>query len=138
MIDGAMAFGYQNTNPPPSDDHWLTPFWKIGRQQADLEARAAANQASAPEGWKLVPIEPVDEMQIPSYLPNVDWPTRRRIYRDMVAAAPQPAQADAWVGLTDDHMRELKNLSTDPRLYQSEVEAIRMAVALLAGANHAE
>lgn len=41
-IDGAMAFGYQNTNPPPSDDHWLAPFWKIGRKQAELEASAAA------------------------------------------------------------------------------------------------
>jgi hypothetical protein len=34
-IDGAMAFGYQNTNPPPSDDHWLAPYWKIGRKQAE-------------------------------------------------------------------------------------------------------
>jgi hypothetical protein len=40
-IDGAMAFGYQNTNPPPSDDHWLAPFWKIGRKQAELEASIA-------------------------------------------------------------------------------------------------
>ncbi len=41
-IDGAMAFGYQNTNPPPSDDHWLAPFWKIGRQHGELESRLAA------------------------------------------------------------------------------------------------
>ncbi|SAL20187.1 hypothetical protein AWB70_01016 [Caballeronia cordobensis] len=45
-IDGAMAFGYQNTNPPPSEDHWLAPFWKIGRKQADLEAALAASTAS--------------------------------------------------------------------------------------------
>ncbi|MFQ3458689.1 hypothetical protein PMN64_35975 [Bradyrhizobium sp. UFLA01-814] len=36
-IDGAMAFGYQNTKPPPSADHWLARFWKIGRRQAELE-----------------------------------------------------------------------------------------------------
>jgi hypothetical protein len=36
-IEGAIAFGYQNTNPPPSDDHWLAPFWKIGRKQSELE-----------------------------------------------------------------------------------------------------
>ncbi|MDN7897160.1 hypothetical protein QZM82_13265 [Burkholderia cepacia] len=36
-IDGAMAFGYQNTNPPPSADHWLAPFWKIGRKQYAAE-----------------------------------------------------------------------------------------------------
>lgn len=40
-IEGAMAFGYQNMNPPPSDDHWLAPFWKIGRQTAELEAQVA-------------------------------------------------------------------------------------------------
>lgn len=39
-IDGAIAFGYQNTNPPPSDDHWLAPFWKIGRQLGAAEATA--------------------------------------------------------------------------------------------------
>ncbi|VWB16449.1 hypothetical protein BLA14095_00481 [Burkholderia lata] len=37
-IDGAMAFGYQNTNPPPTDDHWLAPYWHVGREQAELEA----------------------------------------------------------------------------------------------------
>jgi hypothetical protein len=37
-IEGAMAFGYQNTNQPPDDDHWLAPYWKIGRKQAELEA----------------------------------------------------------------------------------------------------
>jgi hypothetical protein len=37
-IDGAMAFGYQDTNPPPSDDHWLSPYWRIGRRTAELEA----------------------------------------------------------------------------------------------------
>ncbi|ALJ98718.1 hypothetical protein [Burkholderia thailandensis] len=36
-IDGAIAFGYQNTNPPPSADHWLAPFWKIGRKQYAAE-----------------------------------------------------------------------------------------------------
>lgn len=52
-INGAMAFGYQNTNPPPSDDHWLAPFWKIGRKQAELEIALAAQpqqpDSEAPE-----------------------------------------------------------------------------------------
>ncbi|WP_186039705.1 hypothetical protein [Burkholderia gladioli] len=30
-IDGVMASGYQNRYPPPSDEHWLAGFWKIGR-----------------------------------------------------------------------------------------------------------
>ncbi|MFX1675167.1 hypothetical protein PWR63_23455 [Paraburkholderia sp. A2WS-5] len=45
-IDGAIAFGRQNTNPPPGDDHWLAPFWKIGRQQAELEALASISDAA--------------------------------------------------------------------------------------------
>ncbi|MBB5509605.1 hypothetical protein HDG35_005900 [Paraburkholderia sp. JPY681] len=53
-IDGAMAFGYQNTNPPPGDDHWLAPYWKIGRKQAELEASIAAPKADA---------APSDEME---------------------------------------------------------------------------
>ncbi|TDV04641.1 hypothetical protein [Paraburkholderia caballeronis] len=40
-INGAMAFGYQNTNPPPSDDRWLAPYWKIGRERAEAEATQA-------------------------------------------------------------------------------------------------
>jgi hypothetical protein len=31
-INGAMAFGEMNTNPPPDADHWLAPFWHIGRK----------------------------------------------------------------------------------------------------------
>ncbi|MCO8325949.1 hypothetical protein ABEG10_23205 [Burkholderia cenocepacia] len=46
-IDGAMAFGYQNTNPPPSADHWLAPYWHVGRKQAELESRSPAMAAEA-------------------------------------------------------------------------------------------
>ncbi|WP_124905131.1 hypothetical protein [Burkholderia sp. Bp9004] len=46
-IDGAMAFGYQNTNPPPSADHWLAPYWHVGRKQAELETRATGRVAVA-------------------------------------------------------------------------------------------
>jgi len=34
-ITGALAFGYQGVNPPPDGDHWLAPFWEIGRESAD-------------------------------------------------------------------------------------------------------
>lgn len=107
-IDGAIAFGYQNTNVP-RDGHWLAPFWKIGRQQAELEAQAAATQATALQGWKLVPIEPTTEMVIdgfescPSatFSPQKEWETfeamsgcqqaahkARLCYAAMLAVAP--------------------------------------------------
>ncbi|WP_185731569.1 hypothetical protein [Burkholderia glumae] len=41
-IEGAIGFGQQGTNPPPSDDHWLAPFWKIGQQLALLTSPRAA------------------------------------------------------------------------------------------------
>jgi hypothetical protein len=47
-IDGAMAFGYQNTNPPPSDDHWLAPYWKIGRKQAEMEFALLESKPAVP------------------------------------------------------------------------------------------
>jgi hypothetical protein len=49
-IQGAMAFGYQGTNPPPEADHWLAPFWEIGRKQAALEGLKAAVEAGI-DGW---------------------------------------------------------------------------------------
>jgi hypothetical protein len=36
-ISGAIAFGAQGVTPPPSDDHWLASFWRLGR---DMAARA--------------------------------------------------------------------------------------------------
>ncbi|WP_369070802.1 hypothetical protein [Burkholderia gladioli] len=41
-IDGAIAFGHQGTNQPPDADHWLAPFWIIGRRLALLDAAPAA------------------------------------------------------------------------------------------------
>lgn len=50
-INGAMAFGYQNTNPPPSDDHWLAPFWKVGRKQAEMESALLASKPAVPQKY---------------------------------------------------------------------------------------
>lgn len=35
-IVGALAFGKQNTNPPPAD-HWGQRFWDIGRAEGELQ-----------------------------------------------------------------------------------------------------
>jgi hypothetical protein len=31
-IDGAIQYGRENCNPPPSTDHWLYEYWNIGQQ----------------------------------------------------------------------------------------------------------
>lgn len=45
-INGAMAYGYNNSNPPPRDNHWLAPYWKFGRDYADLVEALEACEAS--------------------------------------------------------------------------------------------
>lgn len=52
-INGAIAFGYLDTNPPPADDHWLAPFWKIGRERAELEAKVSTPSAPAVDAGAL-------------------------------------------------------------------------------------
>jgi hypothetical protein len=50
-ISGALAFGAQNTNPPPAG-HWLERFWQMGRAERALsEATTPAPEApTAPAG----------------------------------------------------------------------------------------
>jgi hypothetical protein len=56
-ISGALAFGAQNTNPPPAG-HWLERFWQMGRAEQTLsEAPPAAEPVASwlplksPECW---------------------------------------------------------------------------------------
>jgi hypothetical protein len=47
-ISGALAFGAQNTNPPPAG-HWLERFWQMGRAERALsEATPPAPEAPTP------------------------------------------------------------------------------------------
>jgi len=46
VIIGAMAFGFQNTNPPP-DGHWGKQFWDIGRAEGEAQEKLAARLNAA-------------------------------------------------------------------------------------------
>lgn len=93
-IEGAIAFGYQNVNPPPSDEHWLAPFWKIGRKQAELEQSGQrAGVAELREIAENITANAVNQ-------PNTDWGKGyRQACADIAgglrlranAAAPAPA-----------------------------------------------
>lgn len=56
-INGAIAFGYQNVHVPAAN-HWLAPFWNIGRLQADLvialEMVASEDDAARENEWPLL------------------------------------------------------------------------------------
>jgi len=140
-INGAIAFGYQNTNPPPSEDHWLAPYWKIGRQQAELEARAAfpSDATQAPEGWKLVPVEPTEEML--GEIDLIEGFTREALtarYKAMLAAAPAAPVGNAadfeQMTLNQKHAASnaLRSLATMASLWAAEVRLSQLALRLAA------
>ncbi|MDN7913724.1 Lar family restriction alleviation protein [Burkholderia cepacia] len=103
-VDASEAWRIVSDVEDPDDIDPVERTMAASRRVAAFEAarKVLASRAprtevagAVPEGWKLVPVEPTEGMQIPSYLRDVDWPTRKQIYRDMVVAAPQPIQADA-------------------------------------------
>lgn len=48
-ISGALALGFQGVNPPPNNEHWLAPFWEIGRESA-VQAQQPVSGADASRG----------------------------------------------------------------------------------------
>jgi len=47
-IDGAIQYGRENRNEPPSTEHWLYEYWNIGRQLAQFGATGWDNVTPAP------------------------------------------------------------------------------------------
>lgn len=109
---------YQISEPMPADKRALMlsatasePFKsqlkECAARIAELESQLAAAQQGVPEGWKLVPVEPQDAQQaagatairFDTTLINKMW-TANKVYREMVAAAPQsPAAQPTTQGL---------------------------------------
>lgn len=136
-IDGAMAFGYQNTNPPPSDEHWLEPYWKIGRVMAESNAALMTLTEAAQA------VEPVATIHVDGSFVHVVWKGEapNLCALDVYAAPQPPAQADAREGLTDEQRDaidfvigwyEQSTIADNP--YREHIAVLR---ALLEGANHA-
>ncbi|MBB5411861.1 hypothetical protein HDG34_005827 [Paraburkholderia sp. HC6.4b] len=112
-ITGAMAFGYMDKNPPPSDDEWLMPFWRIGRREAELEAAAAAAAAaaavgnSAAQGNCVPPLSPARISELWDSMPGggdrfmKEWGYQQfaqvveREVRDSILTVPLPHASDA-------------------------------------------
>jgi hypothetical protein len=101
-IDGAIAFGYQDTNAPPSDEHWLAPFWKIGRKQAELELLSASKPSAMP-GKEAVTREQIEAWAKLAGIPTMfekhieqlgDFAIFARM--DYAASPAAPAQSNPW------------------------------------------
>lgn len=95
----------------------------------DMMREALAEQA-APEGYKLVPLEPTDKMVQAahhldlSYMPGQEGADRAAIYRAMLKAAPQPAQHGPWAEQAEhDRVRELECVIADLKVKCKERRA---------------
>jgi hypothetical protein len=94
-ISGALAFGAQNTNPPPAG-HWLERFWQMGRAERALSEAAppAAEPPSTPEMAALW-------QKIGSPLTGDEF--QRHVTAILLRFAPPPAAEP--VALTDEVLR---------------------------------
>jgi Lar family restriction alleviation protein len=50
-IDGAISFGIQGDNKPPTDNHWLMEYWQIGRKLAAQTAAQPVGERELFERW---------------------------------------------------------------------------------------
>ncbi len=55
-IEGAIEYGRQGIKPPP-DNHWLAPFWHMGKQLSELASRQPVSQG---DGWQDISSAPKD------------------------------------------------------------------------------
>lgn len=97
---------WKTTHPavcvPITEDREIAEQWRAHGYQVieffDRPVPAMAAEAVAiPAGWKFVPVDPTPEILMAIWQNERD---ARRAWERALAAAPQPAQADARVGLT--------------------------------------
>ncbi|MGN6023409.1 hypothetical protein ACP6NF_03350 [Alcaligenes faecalis] len=58
-ISGALALGFQGVNPPPNNEHWLAPFWEIGRESAAQVRQPVSGADGLPQA--MLPARPTPE-----------------------------------------------------------------------------
>lgn len=85
-IDGAIAFGLAGVNPPPSDDHWLAPWWKRGREMAELAAQVEGLRADAARYRVIAETLPTDEFEEVAHTVACDQGARSK---DVYKKTPQ-------------------------------------------------
>lgn len=62
-IDGAIQYGREARNRPPSDDHWLMEYWLIGQQLREL----------GKTGWdNRTPLDPAERIVVAPSAPSAE------------------------------------------------------------------
>ena len=80
----------------------------IGAWNKGFEEGIKAQQVAVPQGWKLVPVSPTLEMSVAGKGAELFAPSARSasvVYRAMIAAAPQPPQAER-VPMTEEELED--------------------------------
>jgi hypothetical protein len=121
-IESAIQFGREGHNKPPSEDHWLMPYWKIGQQ---LSAQPAAPDSAAADCEKC---KGSGEMRVEAY--HGDQGHEATINCDGCGGTGDSAAAPAMVPLSE--YRKLQALVTSQglRLMESEDSAAAPAALL--------
>lgn len=85
-IDGAIQYGREDRNKPPSDDHWLMEYWLIGQQLREL----------GKTGWdNVTPLDPAERVVVaPSAPVAPETPVAALMYMDELPAAQA---GEAWI-----------------------------------------
>lgn len=115
--------------------------WQARAASANETGAEGAEPMAIPAGWKLVPVAPTFEMcRAMEEAIDAGWKDSI-VWARGIAAAPQPAQADAREGLTDEQREAIEYAITRMDLNVSNRDAYTAAKelrALLNGADHAE
>jgi len=98
-IDGAMAFGYQGSAPPPDEAAWLRKFYDLGKAMAEKD-RALALPITAP-GAEVVSDAEIDALHDSMFPPAVVGKEKVRAFVRTALArfGAQPAAATHQQGL---------------------------------------
>jgi hypothetical protein len=119
-IDGAIAFGHQGTNPPPSDDHWLAPFWNIGAKLREAEAailQAATRDSSLDSGECFI-VKGSGETDLPIVHIVRDLEAARHAVLSLMYSDPKEADPDE----DEDLFADLDDAMADSNYWSVEFE----------------
>ncbi len=108
-IDGAIQYGRENRNKPPSDDHWLMEYWLIGQQLREL----------GKTGWdNRTPLDPAEKAA------TSPAPAVVQMTDEQIGQIAHQAYIDGrlnWIGFKKD----AEGKFTIPVLSKSELELVR-------------
>jgi hypothetical protein len=107
-IDGAIQYGREGRNKPPSDDHWLMEYWLIGQQLRELGKTGWDNRTPLDSAEKAALATPQQHAQAAL---SDEW------IKETITAAVQTGRV-SWLGFERDEDGKYTIPSLSPYHYQ--------------------